>query len=354
MAEVFVSFCLEGCFLEQGGNFADRRSSEMAGWLGRFKRGLTPKSIACVNRVAREWDAGTRDRWYRVSGYRPSWISSRLSDMKKRREEKRLQKTQEKLRGRYSPRKKRRGRMLVPVLVLSALGLVGWLVYPQLVRSVVYPHREPVEQGKRLGVWLDQYRKSMLAVQESDRDVPRKDAEGAIRKIGTNALPALLRMVQAKDSAAGTRVVRVLGLRSEDDYHTRSTDGFAVLGAGAKPAVGALVRALGDKSSGIRACAATCLGSIGPEAKDAVPALRQLFGDRVITVRTAATNAIAQVDVGAGAGAGGGEPRNTCHPGRWTLGTMWAWCARTPGVASTSSSTSSTSGPVCATGVRWR
>jgi hypothetical protein len=72
VAEVFVSFCLEGCFLEQGGNFADRPSSEMAEWLGRFKKGLRPKSIARVNRVARGWDPATRDRWYKESGYRPS------------------------------------------------------------------------------------------------------------------------------------------------------------------------------------------------------------------------------------------------------------------------------------------
>ena len=239
------------------------------------------------------------------SGYRPSWISAWVSERKERREEKRLQKKQEKLRGRYSPRKRGRGRFLVPGLAVVALGFAVWLFYPELIRGLVYPRREPVERGKRLGVWLDMYRKSSLAVGETDRDVAREDAEEAVRKMGTNALPALLRMVQARDSAVGGRVVRVLGLRSEDAYHVRSTDGFALLGAGAKPAVGVLIRALSDGGASVRACAATCLGLIGPEAKDALPALHQLFGDRMIGVRTEATNAVARIDIGPAAGAGG-------------------------------------------------
>lgn len=94
VAEVFVSFCLEGCFLEQGGNFADRRKKEMDEWLSQFKRGLTPKSTVRVNRAARGWDAETRDLWYKESGYRPSRVSAWLLAWKDRREERRLQKKQ--------------------------------------------------------------------------------------------------------------------------------------------------------------------------------------------------------------------------------------------------------------------
>jgi hypothetical protein len=90
VAEVFISFCLEGCFLEQGGNFADRRAVEMTEWLGRFKRGLTTKSIVRVNRIAQDWDSETRERWYRESGYRPGWISRWRADARERREEHKL------------------------------------------------------------------------------------------------------------------------------------------------------------------------------------------------------------------------------------------------------------------------
>ncbi len=90
VAGIFVLFCLEGCFLEQGGNFADRRSMELAGWLQRFKRGLTTRSIGRVNRIARVWDSESRERWYRESGFKPSWIWKWRAEAHERREERKL------------------------------------------------------------------------------------------------------------------------------------------------------------------------------------------------------------------------------------------------------------------------
>jgi hypothetical protein len=81
--------------------------------------------------------------------------------MKERQEEWRREKREQKLRGQYSPRKWGSRRFLVPGLAVVAIGLSGWLFYPALIRGFVHPRREPVERGKRLGVWLDQYRKSV-------------------------------------------------------------------------------------------------------------------------------------------------------------------------------------------------
>ena len=135
VAEVFVSFCLEGCFLEQGGNFADRRSSEMAEWLGRFKRGLTPKSIARVNRVARGWDAATRDRWYKESGYRPSWISRWRADARERREERKLLKSQA-IRGVPASRGRIRLMVFSGVVMAVLAGALGAIVFFALDKGI--------------------------------------------------------------------------------------------------------------------------------------------------------------------------------------------------------------------------
>jgi hypothetical protein len=304
VAEVFVSFCIEGCFLERaGGNFADRRSTEMNEWLRHFKSDLSPRSISRVNRYAKGWEKRSRERWYRESGYRPSWISAWLSDMKERRGERRRQKKQGKLTQRYSARRRKRERILV--LAIAALGLVGWS-HERVLRQheLNLQQREPVEQGKQLSAWLDQYG-TPLAEQDSGREERREQAVAAIQKIGTNALPSLVRMVGTKDSAIIDKtVVRMFHLQSENDYHTRAIQGFDVLGSVAKPAVPDLIKSLGDKSPGVRACAASCLGLIGPEAKAAVPDLRKRFDDQVVSVRKEATNSVAKIDAGAAAKTG--------------------------------------------------
>ena len=270
------------CYNDRVQGVFGRRSGLVDGWLREFLNGMSKGSRARTDKNLRQVvkpSPETLGRWRRESGCAPPLIVRCLDG--------------------------RRGRFLAPCLGVVALGLAVWLFYPELVRGLVYPHREPVERGKRLGVWLDRYRKSFPAVGESAHDGAREDAEGAIRKIGTNALPALLKMVQAKDSAVSKMVVRVFGLPSEDYYHTQSADGFSILGTGAKPAVRDLIRALDDKGAGVRACAAKCLGAIGPQANEALPRLRQLFRDEMIgKVRTEATNAVAQIEIRRGQGSG--------------------------------------------------
>jgi hypothetical protein len=78
VAEKFVLFCIEGCFLTgTNGNFADRRSQEMAIWLDRFSKSLTSKSMKRVNQSAQKWEESSRNRWYQVSGYKEKWWQTR-------------------------------------------------------------------------------------------------------------------------------------------------------------------------------------------------------------------------------------------------------------------------------------
>jgi len=60
--------------------------------------------------------------------------------------------------------------------------------------------REPVYKGSRVTEWLqarDQYR--------------REEAEEAVRQIGSNAIPSLIRMLQAKDSFLRAKFVELVG-----------------------------------------------------------------------------------------------------------------------------------------------
>ena len=128
---------------------------------------------------------------------------------------------------------------------------------------------------------MDEYAKYLLADQRSSDRVKRDQAEAAIRHIGTNALPTLLSMVRAKDSALRKRLIALankqsvfrLRLRRAEYFHAKATYGFGALGPAAKPAVPALTRLLHDQDEEVRAGAAQCLSLIGTDAKDAVPAL---------------------------------------------------------------------------------
>ena len=60
-------------------------------------------------------------------------------------------------------------------------------------------------------------------------------------------------------------------------------------------AVPALVRAIEDRKSGVRATCAYVLGSFGPKAEAAVPALMQLLRDQDVTNRLAAADALVRI-----------------------------------------------------------
>lgn len=74
-------------------------------------------------------------------------------------------------------------KIALAVLLCVAVGVFAWQLWPS---------PEPVYQGKRLLRWLDDAFWS---------GGPSGETATAIKSMGTNALPTLLRMIQAKDSA---------------------------------------------------------------------------------------------------------------------------------------------------------
>jgi len=86
--------------------------------------------------------------------------------------------------------------VLLVGLAMLLLGLVCYLVFRL--------PREPVYQGKALSVWLQTYN----SASGPGRGSPAwKETDDALRHIGTNAIPLLLRMLRARDSGLKLRLV---------------------------------------------------------------------------------------------------------------------------------------------------
>ena len=88
----------------------------------------------------------------------------------------------------------KRYRILTAILLGGALGGFTWFVLgPQ----------EPVYESKPLSVWLEGYDDGVWGSPQ------RKKADEAVRHLGTNALPTLLRLLQAEDSVLKIRLIRL-------------------------------------------------------------------------------------------------------------------------------------------------
>jgi HEAT repeat protein len=150
--------------------------------------------------------------------------------------------------------------------VLAALiGVVAW----QVLRPP-----EPVYGGERLSGWLADL--DLNSAQSPLR------ATQAVRALGTNAIPALLRMLRAEDPLWKKGLIAFnarqgfvhLQISQAALLRYRAVDGFRVLGASAKDAVPALIGVMNSPADvEVRSSVAAALGAIGPAAAAAVPAL---------------------------------------------------------------------------------
>jgi HEAT repeat protein len=170
-----------------------------------------------------------------------------------------------------------KGRILLVTLVLVALGLAFWLA----------PSREPSYQGRRLSAWLYD-----LGMESGD-----PNAIAAIRTIGTNAVPYLVRALSYKPSIVRYESFKVANLVFYEALHLRKTPfvdpawrwcegashGFLTLGEAASNAVAPLGKLLGEPEVGWRASSA--LAAIGVPS---VPVLTAALTNGSATARMSA------------------------------------------------------------------
>ena len=227
------------------------------------------------------------------------------------------------------------------------LVLIGCAV-AAIVIGLVWPReREPEYGGKKLSEWLAAYGSS-----PSNESYSRqaREAGGAVRNIGSNALPCLLKWIRYERPWWRTKLRAVFYVRSRSRKDSfllnpilngqaeiradQAILGFQILGPRAGPAVSELVRMMENSNSpfasqnamyalanigddvipplmamltnqvsGSRSQAARYIGVVGAlrsqfhemDASRAVPALRKALGDSDSSVREEATNALLKI-----------------------------------------------------------
>jgi hypothetical protein len=175
------------------------------------------------------------------------------------------------------------------------------------------PHAsDPVYQDKRLSVWLQIYY-DCLSKNSIDpaTTIPLKQAEDAIRHIGTNAAPLLLEMFTTRYSplqkgiAALGKTLNLTGSLFQDQLTTHyiAYFGFIIVRADAQAAIPALVSSFYEEDGEERTLTIEILGSMGLAAADAAPMFirwlhlnnymdRVLVIDALSQIGACATNAV--------------------------------------------------------------
>jgi hypothetical protein len=175
-------------------------------------------------------------------------------------------------------------------VIVAATGLVA-VIIGVLCGFVLWPH-EPSYEGHTLSWWLEQRRTATKISTFPPQDDP---GTVAVRQIGTNALPTLLRLIRTRDSPFKQFVMKWSAKQSLIKFHFvpleerrfQATSGYEVLGTLARSHIPALSEILTNHPvPGARAQAASALGFIGrDDANLAAPALIKATKDKQDWVR---------------------------------------------------------------------
>ena len=156
------------------------------------------------------------------------------------------------------------------LVIVTAVAVASWLVWCGA--------SEPIYKGKRLSVWLRAYDPVFTSIGVESGE----GADEALHSIGTNAMPTLFRMLQAKDSALTIKLVLLAQKQKliNFDYvdanrrNYEASEAFQVLGASASNAVPELIEIYGQNISTESQClTANAIGYIGPAATNAISGL---------------------------------------------------------------------------------
>ena len=166
---------------------------------------------------------------------------------------------------------RKKHRILFATLVVALLGAIAWVA---LRRN----EPEPIYQGKSLSEWLAIYDPTNTVRSPEDLQA----TQAAIREMGTNAIPVLLRMMRTQDPrwkewlinlARRQSVVPVRHVSSAS-LHERAALGLTVLGHQADSAIPDLIQIYDQNlSPDSQASVVRVLALLGPSARAAVPSL---------------------------------------------------------------------------------
>ena len=166
-------------------------------------------------------------------------------------------------------------------LLIIVLGEAAWVTF------IRRQPPEPSYQGKPLSYWLTGLYPYADGVQMTN--VPKQfESLKAVKSIGTNAFPLLLRRLEAHDSAFVSKVKHLVNnqiiikfksrIPTDQDQNLQGWAGFGMLIDRARE-VPALIRILErNNSDSSKAATIAVLANIGPFASAAVPALVSVNG----------------------------------------------------------------------------
>lgn len=187
-------------------------------------------------------------------------------------------------------RTKRFAAVVAPLILLATV--VAWL----FLRFV-----EPVHNGRPLTFWAQQYGSNNW----SGRKELAREAEFAIQQIGTNAIPFLLDLMQARDSDLKKRLRQQVPKKWHDPLHLNDNSGkvrrmgahgLAALGTNAPAAVPELIKlATHHPDEDGRYIAVFALRTLGPAAEDAIPFYIQCLTNKDATIRNEAAVGLALI-----------------------------------------------------------
>jgi hypothetical protein len=190
---------------------------------------------------------------------------------------------------------KRRLSLFSSVLLAGLLGLMIW-------RASV--PREPVYEGRTLSSWLNHHVASSAARPPYNSPGWRQ-ADKALRAIGTDAVPTLLEMISAKDPPPLLRKAKLfaarypwtgINYRYASELNEEAEYAFEVLGTNAASAVLGLIEIYEQNiSPSSQRCAAQALGNIGRGAEPALPVLIRQFTHTNDDVRFSAVSAVMHI-----------------------------------------------------------
>lgn len=192
---------------------------------------------------------------------------------------------------------------IVIVLVVLVLGCLSFALFHS---------SEPRYEGRTLSNWLDEAvavinptlaRPHFGSRPAEDEATAWKSAGDAVRHIGTNAIPFLLKWTNVKDSSAKAQISDWFSrhpwfhirIRRAYHYHVMASVGFRLLGSEARLAWPTLVQWTTDSDKERRYWATRCLLESKPDRRTVLPVLLQGVHDPDDVVRNQAELALADL-----------------------------------------------------------
>lgn len=162
-------------------------------------------------------------------------------------------------------------KVVIAVILVAVVGVILLLL----------PEREPSYEGKRLSEWLVGFYPDRKDYRPLDEQPQHIKAANAVRQIGTNAAPTLLRMLRASDSSLKLQLLRLASKQKLIKVHYTSAGELNMLASmafgsleGASNTVPELIDIYRENRSEYSQNAVVlALRSIGPPAELAVPCL---------------------------------------------------------------------------------